>query len=206
MSTNQQQTQNAKVTESERENWEMIGHLNYDIDAEIVASLFDSQNIPMVIQGRNHRRMLGFIGGYIELRVLVPRAYQEQGKALLDQYHQQKDDPDFREMTEEEKQGERSFLLFSDTSRKMGIALFLDLFLGFGLGALSVGLLWVTLILAPLQACAYIPQASAWLADLLSTTPETYQSVAKLYIPLIDLGIAWTVLLFRALVGQKQDH
>ena len=59
--------------ELEREEWVMIGHLSYDGDAEIVSSLFESHGIPVLIQGRNHRRMLGFIGGHIHLRVLVPK-------------------------------------------------------------------------------------------------------------------------------------
>lgn len=186
-----------KTEQSKREEWVMIGHLNYDVDAEIVSSLFQGHQIPVLIQGRNHRRMLGFVGGYIQLRVLVPQAYQEQGHSLLDTYHQQRDDHDFTPPSDEELIGERSWLWFSETSKKMGIALFLAAFLGFGLASLSAGLWWCMLILAPLQIAAYIPEMSSMLSKLFSISPENYQASAKLYIPLLDLMFSWVYLIYR---------
>jgi hypothetical protein len=189
--------------QAKREEWVMIGHLNYDVDAEIVSSLFLSHNIPVVIQGRNHRRMLGFIGGYIQLRVLVPLAYKEQGISLLESYHTQRDDLDFDPPTEEEQQGERQWLLFSKTSKKMGIALFLSAFLGFGLASLSAGLWLSTIILAPLQLISYSQELSAQVAGLFSIPVETYQSGAQLYIPLIDLALSWIYLIYQANRSEK---
>ena len=187
-----------ETEQSKREEWVMIGHLNYDVDAEIVSSLFQGHNIPVLIQGRNHRRMLGFVGGYIQLRVLVPQAYQEQGHSLLETYHQQRDDQEFAPPSDEELVGERSWLWFSETSKKMGIALFLSAFLGFGLASLSAGLWWGVVFLAPLQIAAYIPELSATCASLLSLSLETYQAGAKLYVPLVDLLLSWSYLIYRA--------
>ncbi|MAD61430.1 MAG: hypothetical protein CMH49_07975, partial [Myxococcales bacterium] len=141
-------------SELAREEWVMIGHLSYDGDAEIVSSLFESHGIPALIQGRNHRRMLGFIGGHIQLRVLVPKVREEEGISLLKTYHEQRDAEDFAAPSPEELQGDHNSLWFSDKSRKLGIALFLSAFLGFGLASLSVGLWWLTIILASLQASA----------------------------------------------------
>ena len=180
-----------------REQWEMIGYLNYDVDAEIVSSLFESKQIPMLIQGRNHRRMLGFIGGYIQMRVLVPLTYREEGIALLEEYFKQKENHEFKELTEEEQQGEQSFLWFSATSRKLGIALFLSLFLGFGLSSWSAGLRIAPLFIAPLQLCAYWAPGSEILANILSLTPETYASNAKIYLPLLDLLLSWSYIFYQ---------
>ena len=180
----------------EREEWVMIGHLSYDGDAEIVSSLFESHGIPVLIQGRNHRRMLGFIGGHIHLRVLVPKIREEDGISLLKTYHQQRDAEDFAPPSPEELQGEHTWLWFSDKSRKLGIALFLSAFLGFGLASLSVGLWWLTIILAGLQAGTYFTEASALLAPIFGVTVEVYQASAHSYVALADLLISWLYILF----------
>ncbi len=187
----------------DREEWVMVGQLSYDYDAEIVSSLFQSQEIPMMIQGRNHRRMLGFIGGYIEMRVLVPKAYQERGIELFNDYHQQRDNESFEEPTEKESRGEGQALIFNETGKKMGIALFLSAFLGFGLASYSVGLWFITLLLAPLQALAYSPELCSPIAEWLSLTPVEYMVGAKFYLPLIDLGASWGYLIFKATLSKS---
>lgn len=191
----------------EREEWVMIGHLSYDYEAEIVSSLFDSRGILMMIQGRNHRRMLGFLGGYIQMRVLVPKAQQENGVALLEEYHQLRDHEQPEGLSEGERAHEGRGLLFNETGKKMGIALFLDAFLGFGLGSLSAGCALATVVLAPLQAMAYAPELCAPMIDqvasLISISPADYIVLAKSYLPLIDLMIAWTYLIYQALFRSK---
>ncbi len=184
-----------KEAELEREEWIMIGHLSYDGDAEIVSSLFDSQDIPVLIQGRNHRRMLGFIGGHIQLRVLVPKARKDDGLSLLNSYHQQRDDESFMPPSEEELQGERNWLLFNETGKKLGIALFLCMFLGFGLASLSAGLWWIALILACLQLTSFSATMSLSIASALGITVEVYQANLPTYVALVDLLISWTYLL-----------
>ena len=181
--------------ELEREEWVMIGHLSYDVDAEIVSSLFESHGIPVLVQGRNHRRMLGFIGGHIHLRVLVPKIREEEGLSLLKTYHQQRDDENFSPPSSEELEGERNWLLFSDTSRKLGIALFLSAFLGFGLASLSAGLWWLTLLLATLQASAYVSELGTVVAPIFGSTYEIYQVNAPSYVSFADLLISWVYIL-----------
>ena len=185
-----------------RSEWVMIGHLSYDYEVAIVSSLFESNHIPMMIHGGHHRRMLGFIGGYIQLRVLVPRAKRDLGLELLKEYHEQRDDEEFTAPSEDERRGNGRFLLFNETGKRMGIALFLSAFLGFGLASLSAGLTIIALILACLQAVAFAPEICAPIinavASLLTITPSEYIDGARQYVPILDLAIAWIYLLWRA--------
>ncbi|NOJ91847.1 hypothetical protein HMI51_02650 [Corallococcus coralloides] len=41
-------------------------------EAALVRALLQADNIPCIVQGEQHRSMLGVVGAYIELRVLVP--------------------------------------------------------------------------------------------------------------------------------------
>jgi len=55
-------------------------------EASLVRSLLESRGIPAVVRGENHRSMLGTIGAYIELEVLVPGAQREEALQLLADY------------------------------------------------------------------------------------------------------------------------
>lgn len=55
------------------------------VEASAVRSLLDANGIYCVVQGENHRQMLGVVmgGAIIELRVLVPERELERAQALL---------------------------------------------------------------------------------------------------------------------------
>ncbi|AFE06637.1 hypothetical protein COCOR_05891 [Corallococcus coralloides DSM 2259] len=52
-------------------------------EAALVRALLQADNIPCIIQGEQHRSMLGVAGAYIELRVLVPASELEHARELL---------------------------------------------------------------------------------------------------------------------------
>jgi hypothetical protein len=195
------------MSDNERDKWVMIGVIHYDGEAEIVASLFESQEIPLVIQGRNHRRMMGILGGRIvEMRLLVPEARRADGESLLNDYTEQRDrELESDELTGMEDEG-RPRLLFNRTVQRMGVALLAAAFLGFGLASLSAGVWGAALILAPLQALAYWGPATTWTAELLGVDSDALITNALVILPLLDLSIAWIVLLLRALVTRSDQQ
>ena len=188
------------MSKYETDAWVMIGVIHYDGEAEIVASLFESQEIPLVIQGRNHRRMMGVLGGRIvELRLLVPESCRDEGELLLKDYMTQRDRDLEQGELSEMRDADPPRLLFNRTGQRMGVALIAAAFLGFGLASLSAGFWGVTLVLAPLQALTYWEPATTWAAVQLSTDSESLIQVARSALPLIDLCVAWSVLIGRAL-------
>ena len=191
------------MSEHERDKWVMIGVIHYDGEAEIVASLFESQGIPLVIQGRHHRRMMGVLGGRIvEMRLLVPEVRRADGESLLHDYTTQRD----RELESDERSEiegeEQPRLLFSRTSQRMGVALLAAAFLGFGLASLSAGVWIASVILAPLQALTYWAPATTWVAEQLSVGQDELIKTARTALPLIDLCVAWAALIARALISR----
>lgn len=188
---------------SSHDEWVKIGYLQ-DADAELVASLFESQGIPALIQGRNHRRMLGFIGGYIELRLLVPAAQEEEGQALLNDYFSRRNEEFTTDSEMIEKERTR-LLLFSRTSQRLGIALLLSAFLGFGLASLSAGAWWIGIPLGIIQLLTYFPEVFATLSQAVNISPELAKPI-QLWIPVIDLSVSWIYLISRAIMQRSQEN
>ncbi|MHA7632891.1 putative signal transducing protein [Corallococcus sp. M7] len=52
-------------------------------EAALVRALLQADNIPCIVQGEQHRSMLGVAGAYIELRVLVPARELDHARELL---------------------------------------------------------------------------------------------------------------------------
>jgi hypothetical protein len=55
-------------------------------EASLVRALLQSRGISAVVRGENHRSMLGAVGAYIELQVLVPGAQRDEAAQLLKQF------------------------------------------------------------------------------------------------------------------------
>jgi hypothetical protein len=55
-------------------------------EASLVRALLSSRGIPAVVRGENHRSMLGTVGAYIELQVLVPGSQRDDAARLLQQF------------------------------------------------------------------------------------------------------------------------
>lgn len=52
-------------------------------EAALVRGLLEANGIPCIVQGEQHRSMLGVAGSFIELRVMVPANELERAHALL---------------------------------------------------------------------------------------------------------------------------
>ena len=55
-------------------------------EAALVKSLLTSRGILAVVRGENHRSMLGALGAYIELHVLVPGKQKEEAEKVLEEF------------------------------------------------------------------------------------------------------------------------
>lgn len=63
--------------------WVVVRSCRDNAEADLLKSVLADAGIRCVVQGENHRSMLGFLGAYIELRLLVPRDSYEEAKLLL---------------------------------------------------------------------------------------------------------------------------
>jgi hypothetical protein len=52
-------------------------------EAATYKGVLDSHGVPCVIQGEHHRSLLGMLGPYVEVRLLVPEAAQTTALGLL---------------------------------------------------------------------------------------------------------------------------
>jgi hypothetical protein len=52
-------------------------------EAATFKGLLESHGIPCVVQGGHHRSLLGMLGSYVEVRLLVPAAQEEDARRLL---------------------------------------------------------------------------------------------------------------------------
>lgn len=165
-----------------------IGEISNDYEADVLASLFQGHDIPCVVQGRNHRRMMGMLGGqFIRMRLLVAQENEVLATELLQQYYMNLED---ESIEYEEVEG----LRFSRKSQKMGLALLLSLFLGFGTASLVAGLRKIAFLWAMLHVGCYIidPIMLSSIFDKPATTIEFLKSV----IPVCDLLCSWGYILW----------
>jgi hypothetical protein len=58
--------------------------VNDNIEASALKSLLQAHGILCIVQGEQHRSMLGTLGPYIQLHVLVPASELETARALLE--------------------------------------------------------------------------------------------------------------------------
>jgi hypothetical protein len=68
---------------AEDQNLVVVRSCGDNAEAALLRSLLESRGIPAIVRGENHRSMLGAIGAYIELDVLVPKALLESASQLL---------------------------------------------------------------------------------------------------------------------------
>ena len=52
--------------------------------AMVCRSLLEDKGIPVYLQGENHRALLGLVGSFIELRILVPEENLAEAKRILE--------------------------------------------------------------------------------------------------------------------------
>gem|GEM_PF-5808982 len=72
------------------------GDLN---EAAILRGYLEHHGIYVYVQGEEHRSMLGMLGAYVELRLMVPAASVEDAKEVLELFYSEQEDvsgPEFR--------------------------------------------------------------------------------------------------------------
>jgi len=100
--------------------WALLVTCNDNQEASWMKSMLEAEGIEYVVQGENHRSMLGALGTYIELRVLVPREKLQAAQALFVK--------DTEDLSADEPQASRTY---SERRRRIGLWL-LVVFLGPG--------------------------------------------------------------------------
>lgn len=63
--------------------WLLLTTCENNAEASILRSKLEFEGIDCFVQGEHHRSLLGFLGPYIELRVLVPRADFHRAQEVL---------------------------------------------------------------------------------------------------------------------------
>lgn len=56
-------------------------------EASVLRSYFQHHGIGVYVQGENHRSLLGMVGAYIELSIMVPKSQLEEARELLAEYN-----------------------------------------------------------------------------------------------------------------------
>ena len=54
-------------------------------EADVIVSLLTSHDIQAVVQGYQHRSLLGFLGPYIQLNILVPEDNESEARRLIEE-------------------------------------------------------------------------------------------------------------------------
>ena len=197
-----------------------IGELAVDGEAEVISSLFEAHGLPLTIQGRQHRRMLGVLGGgYIHMRLLVPTEHVEQGRALLEAYYQSKAQESVEGSLESEEvegeEGEKPYTprrrWFTHNSKHVGIALLLSAFFGFGTASLYAGALVPAALFGGFQLALYVPadvapglyNALTDLAQHLGMGHEELKAGVTAFLPLFDFWVAAFWMLTRGRWGER---
>jgi len=143
----------------------IIGDCANEIEAKLLKGYFESNDIFCHIQGESHRALMGMMGGFIHLNIMVPENQAEEAKMLLDDFRSH--DSQFTELeipideiipktketpTTPKKPVTRYKPLAQENSRKrLGIAMLLALFVTFGTGHLYVRETFTFIVLALLQ-------------------------------------------------------
>lgn len=67
-------------------------------EASVLRAYLEHHGIHVYIRGENHRSLLGMVGAYIELGVMVPQGQLEEAKELFDEYQREQDPAEPPEM------------------------------------------------------------------------------------------------------------
>lgn len=115
-------------------------------EASILRSYLEHHDIYVYVQGENHRSMLGMVGAYIDLNIMVPRESAGEAERLLEEFHAAAHETEdgaehrgpYRDEGEEDDD-EDSGVDEVEIRRKVRGARMVALFLPFGTGHLAAG-------------------------------------------------------------------
>jgi hypothetical protein len=105
-----------------------------NIEASSLRSLLESNGIFCYVQGEQHRSMLGMLGAYIELQLMVRRADLEQARELVESFHEALPSDDEPEADPEELPAAQP-----GRPKSMGVAVLVALGLTFGCAHFYLG-------------------------------------------------------------------
>lgn len=64
----------------------IVVHVAHDIsEADIIKGMLEDEGIPVFVQGYNHRSMLGVVGAYVDINIMVSRDDTERAKQCIAQ-------------------------------------------------------------------------------------------------------------------------
>jgi hypothetical protein len=77
---------------------EFLVEVGDNAQASLLRAYLEQHGVHVYVQGENHRSMLGMVGAYIALRLMVPSTQVELARQLLDEYEdfEPEEAPDFR--------------------------------------------------------------------------------------------------------------
>lgn len=202
----------AKNTEEHAEELTFITEIALDYEAPIIASIFEANELPHVIQGQSHRGMMGVLGGgFVPLRLLVPQKHATRARELISEYRAQLSAEqatlDLEEREGEE--GEEAYVpgrrLFTDKARRAGISILLGAIIGFGSASLYARLYLIALPIALLQLALLMSENGVsnatillmQLAELCSVNLSAFTYDLKIGLTSLDLVAALLWILLR---------
>lgn len=72
------------MTQTTSEDWTIVANCGSLPEAHLYRDLLQSAGIPCHIQGENHRSMLGLVGSYIEINLMVPQTFEDDAIDILE--------------------------------------------------------------------------------------------------------------------------
>lgn len=76
------------------------------LESSMLRTALESVDIPVLVQGENHRAMLGSLGSYVEIRVLVPEARLVEAAGILEDLRSESDPSEFEQDLREPVDGD----------------------------------------------------------------------------------------------------
>lgn len=130
-------------------------------EASILRSYLEHHGIHVYVQGENHRSMLGMVGAFIDLNIMVPRHDAENACRLLEEFHAAEVEDDgletrgpFRDQDEPaDDEDDKAYAQKVEIRRIVRGARLIGLFLPFGTvhvaaGARALGVVFILLSVA----------------------------------------------------------
>lgn len=110
-------------------------------EADVIVSALTAHDIPATIQGYNHRSLLGFMGPYIQLNVMVAKENEDEARRLIEELKLENADVGDRTPAALSKRSKMVAVFFALILPGMGSVYLGRKFLGITLVSVAAGLL-----------------------------------------------------------------
>ena len=137
------------------ENLEFLVEVGDNAQASLIRAYLEHHEIHVYVQGENHRSMLGMVGAYIALRIMVPGTQLDEARELLEEYENaepEDEGPEFRGAFRDvgDDEDEEDSLELAEVERRVKAARLAAIVLPLGGGNFSAGAPLRGLVLAAL--------------------------------------------------------